>query len=340
VALPDLGAGTLILNDIHAFSERDIWAVGQRVLPGGEHIVTVAIRWDGTTWKPVPTPDDPSIPRAKSHLYAVGGTASDDIWAAGARAEDGVHYTGLALHWDGTEWREYETPNPGALDNTISAVSAVAPDDVWAVGSYVADEHEEARMLAIHWDGSRWTQADLSHVSTHSLLAVAAPKRSTVWAAGTEILRWDGRTWSIEPIPVEVSGTYFDDIAASDDGNMAWAVGNDGNEAVAIFWNGARWSGETLPKLADGPYPHDLAILSPTEVWAVGEYSSAPSDRRLLLHRWDGTRWHAIPNPLPARNTRLLSITRAGDNLWAAGAQGGDEESRGLVMKHTQDSCK
>jgi hypothetical protein len=297
------------------------------------------MRWDGTAWKSVPIPEGPGAPDAKSHLYAVGGTSPEDVWAVGAVAEDAAHYRGLALHWDGEGWHEYETPNPGALDNTISAVSAAAADDVWAVGSYLADEHEEARMMAIHWDGTRWTQADLSHVQTHSLLAVTSPKKGTAWAAGTEVLRWDGRRWNIEPIPDAVAGTYFDGIAATEEGNMAWAVGNDGNEAVAIFWNGARWSGETLPKLADGPYPHDLAVLSPTEVWAVGEYSEAPSDRQLLLHRWDGTRWHAVSNPLPGKNTRLLSVTRAGDELWAVGAQGRDEDSGPLLLKYVLQPC-
>src|SRR5688500_15655090 len=108
VAVPDLGEGTVILNGIHAFSERDVWAVGQRTLPGGEHIVTVAMRWDGTAWKHMTAPDGPAAPNAKSHLYAVGGTGGEDLWAVGAVAEDGVHYTGLALHWNGTKWREYE----------------------------------------------------------------------------------------------------------------------------------------------------------------------------------------------------------------------------------------
>ena len=339
VLTPDLGEGAVILNGVHAFGERDVWAVGQRALPGGARAVTVVLRGDGSKWSAMPSPNGPDGPNAKSHLYSVGGTSSEDVWAVGAYAQDGAHYRGLAMHWDGREWRAYDTPNRGALDNTINGVSASAPDDAWLVGSYLASEHDEAHMMAARWDGARWTQADLEHVETHNLLAVTAPRRGLAWAVGTEVLRWDGMRWGVEPIPAEVSGTYFDGVATTQDGGMAWAVGNDGNEAVALFWNGARWSGGPLPKLADGPYPHDVAALSPTEVWAVGEYSESPLDRQLLLLRWDGAGWHTVANPLPGKNTRLLSVARAGSGLWAVGAQGVDEESKGLVMQYGVGEC-
>jgi hypothetical protein len=336
-ALPPL-EGTVILNGIHAFSEREVWAVGQRTLTSGERTFSLVMRWDGEAWREVEVPKGPDAPRAKSPLYSVGGTGTNDVWAVGAVAEDGAHYRGLALHWDGSSWTRHETPNPGALDNTISSVSAAGPDNVWAVGSYLADEHEEAKMLAIRWDGTAWREADLRHVDTHVLLAVSAPAPGQAWAAGTEVLRWDGARWVVEPVPEQIVGTFFDGVAASPNGTMAWAVGNDGNEAVAAFWNGARWSGETLPKLAGGPYPHDLTVLSPIEVWSVGEYSESSLDRQLMLHRWDGARWSAITNPVPGRNTRLLSATRAGYELWAAGAHGTDAESKGLVLRYS--SCK
>src|SRR5687768_4355093 len=67
VALPDAEEGTVILNGTHAFSERDVWAVGQRTLPDGQ-AVTLALRWDGSSWAVLPTPSLSNAPAAKSHL--------------------------------------------------------------------------------------------------------------------------------------------------------------------------------------------------------------------------------------------------------------------------------
>src|SRR5687767_15416852 len=42
-------------------------SVGQRTLPGGDRIVTVALRWDGIIWKLMPTPDGPGTSRSEEH---------------------------------------------------------------------------------------------------------------------------------------------------------------------------------------------------------------------------------------------------------------------------------
>ena len=41
----------------------------------------------------------------------------------------------LILHWDGDQWVEVPGPVAGDL-NRLEGISALAPDDIWAVGSY------------------------------------------------------------------------------------------------------------------------------------------------------------------------------------------------------------
>src|SRR5262245_38311142 len=60
------------LNAVAATSARDAWAVG--VAGGGDLIV----HWNGTAWKPVPSPD-----RAGSALFGVSAVSARCAWAVG-----------------------------------------------------------------------------------------------------------------------------------------------------------------------------------------------------------------------------------------------------------------
>jgi hypothetical protein len=327
------------MGGIVAISEQDIWAVGQQVVPGGgERSSTLTMHWDGTQWSVVPSPNGFDLPVSKNNLYAVTGSASDDVWAVGAYAPDGAHFRALAMHWDGKEWSVMPTPDPGALDNTFNDVSAVARDDVWAVGSYLAGEHVDAHMMVMHWDGKAWSQVETPQSSTHNLLAVRAVARDDVWAAGTQVLHWNGRKWSIEETPESYTGGYLDGIGVAGPQDV-WVVGNDGNEGVVLHWDGSRWAGTHAPKLAAGPYPHEVVAISLDDVWVVGEYADSPLSRQMLLMRWDGKVWSAIKNTLPGEDTRLVGLARSGNSLWAVGTRGHDNESKPLVLHYTPEPC-
>ncbi len=326
------------MGGVTALSEHDIWAVGQQVGSDGERSTTLTMHWDGTEWRVVPSPNGRDTPTSKNNLYAVSGASGSDVWAVGAYAADGAHFKALAMHWDGAKWSIVPTPNPGALDNTFNDVSVLAPDDVWAVGSYLASERVDAHMMIMHWDGRAWSQVATPDASTHNLLAVRAVARDDVWAAGTQVLHWNGRKWNIEDTPEAYTGGYLDGIAVAGPHDV-WVVGNDGNESVALHWDGERWAGTHGPKLAAGPYPHEAVALSPDDVWAVGEYVDKPLDRQLLLTRWDGKTWSAIANPLAGEDTRLMGLTSMGNTLWAVGMRGRDSESKPLIMQYSPKPC-
>ncbi len=338
VPAPTLHTGPVQMGGITAFSERDVWAVGQQSATSGENSTTLTMHWDGAQWSIIPSPNAADGPTSKNNLYAVAGTSGSDVWAVGAYAPDGAHFKALAMHWDGQVWSLVPTPNPGALDNTIYDVSATASDDAWAVGSYLAGEHVDAHMMVLHWDGKAWSQVETPRASTHNLLAVRAISRDDVWAAGTQVLHWNGRAWNIEDTPESYTGGYLDGIAVAGPQSV-WVVGNDGNEGVLLHWDGEKWAGAHSPKLAAGPYPHEVVALSPDDVWAAGEYADNPLTRQLLLMRWDGKTWSALTNPLPGEDTRLLGLTAVDKTLWAVGMRGHDNESRPLFLRYSPEPC-
>ena len=222
IQAPVLQSGPVEMGGIEAISAQDVWAVGQQEIDTGGKSHTLTMHWDGTQWSVVPSPNGPDTANSKNNLYAVTGTSTSDVWAVGAYAADGAHFKALTMHWDGKMWTTVSTPNPGALDNTFNDASAVAPDDVWAVGSYLASERVDAHMMIMHWDGKSWSQAVTPQASTHNLLAVRGVSHNDVWAAGTQVLHWNGRKWEIEDTPESYTGGYLDGIIAATPQDVWW----------------------------------------------------------------------------------------------------------------------
>src|SRR4051794_37394997 len=95
-----------------------------------------------------------------SRLLAVDAVTASDAWAVGETQTDGVAST-LIEHFDGATWKAVSSPDPGGLlGSTLTGVSAVSTNDVWAVGSYGA-LLKGPRALALHWNGSTWTQVTM-----------------------------------------------------------------------------------------------------------------------------------------------------------------------------------
>ena len=139
-AVPTPSQGLL---GIAAVSPTDIWAVGGR---SGHTLVEHSV---GAGFEVVRSP---SRPDRANVLEDIAGAASDDLWAVGhSDVTDFVGALTLAEHWNGSSWRIVKTPNVGDQEtqNELTGVAAVAPDDVWAVGS-ATDFHPGGTPLIFH----------------------------------------------------------------------------------------------------------------------------------------------------------------------------------------------
>jgi WD40 repeat protein len=244
LTIPDPAAAGGELRGVAALSRDDVWAAGYRHLPPGpqvafERLETLLAHWDGRVWRIVPSPNPGQVTNS---LQAIAGTASDDVWAVGSRADRGTRLefagdTGtLILHWDGKQWVQAPSPNEPSWINSLSAVSARTKDDIWAVGGANGGEHTDP--LALHWDGKQWR---------------------------------------IMPVPKSTShnGGWLNGVAALARQDV-WAVGVDQPAALIEHWNGRQWSGAPLPPLAPGAEGlfgalMAVAAFSPSSLWAVGQ---------------------------------------------------------------------
>lgn len=150
-------------------TDSDVWLVGS----GGR-----VFHWNGARFELAFTARgvrsgssfNPTISDAA--LFDVWGVGPNDVWAVGSR---------VALHWDGTAWKQYDFPRQ---TTTFRSVWAARTDDVWAVGD---------RVIA-HFDGARWSERR-SPVND-ALRFVWGRSADDVWAAGANVYHWNGSGWT------------------------------------------------------------------------------------------------------------------------------------------------
>ncbi len=83
------------LSGVVATSARNAWAVG---LSGRNALIE---RWNGMTWKPVPSPRF----KGTSILTDVAAAAASDAWAVGGTGINTGTPKTLIEHWNGRAWR-------------------------------------------------------------------------------------------------------------------------------------------------------------------------------------------------------------------------------------------
>jgi hypothetical protein len=277
-------------------------------------------------------------------LNGVSAISRTDAWAVGHTAGFVGDFSTLIKHWDGSSWTRMPSPNPGGLgDNILRAVSAVSPQDAWAVGFYSKGPSD--RTLTVHWDGSSWrtipspSPGGRKH---HSYLTgVTAISARDAWAVGyfgersrSIILHWDGVRWSTveSPNPGTVSNELLGVSATSP--TDAWAVGSWGGRDVKtllLHWDGASWTKVPgVPTGKDFAAMNGVSARSASDVWAVGYYDDF--HQKTLIEHWDGSSWGRVSSPNPGAGNLLYGVDAiSATDVWAVGGYG-DSRTRTLTQ--------
>jgi hypothetical protein len=266
---PRLGHGTQLWA-VSASRADDVWAVGSYSVPAGNRVLSraAALHWDGRAWKAV---DVPGLPV----LSGVVNLAPGDAWAVGG---------GGVAHWNGGAWTAVPTPspNPGHPGRgSLTAVSASAPDDVWAIGTF-----ESAR-----------------HITT------------------SFSLHFDGVAWSLVPMPEAATRLFSIDVVGPRDAWAVGEIDGADTQPVVEHWNGTGWSIVASPSFPEGAFLRDVSARGPGDVWAAGlTFTGDTAAVHPLTLHWDGAAWTAT-GTVPVASSDLLSVSaRAGnDTVWAVG---------------------
>ncbi|HEX2293902.1 MAG TPA: hypothetical protein VHN37_01185 [Actinomycetota bacterium] len=204
----------------------DVYAVGSRWNAKREYR-TMIHRFDGEAWTLVPS-------RIPGLFYDVEAIADDDIWAVGTHSV-GRRSQVLVVHYDGESWTQSTSlPPMNARFSVLYAVSGSGPDDVWAVGQYIAEG--STRPLVLHYDGAEWSFGHLPDLGSSDIVLrdVSAPSPDFAVAVGQRtyeyqedsrvVLEWDGSAWSDAARDDDFISNWLEAADVAPD-RTAWAVG-------------------------------------------------------------------------------------------------------------------
>ena len=230
------------LTGVVDLSPTNVWAVGEGATGG------LIEQWNGSAWNVVTLPD-PSFTPATGN--AISADSASDIWVVGttinAATETSVPE---ALHFNGTAWTVVAVPQPSQSSGTLSAVTALAPGNAWAVGEASgAGSAIGGSTLIEHWNGSAWSVVPSPTPGAYPTLSgVAGRSAADVYAVGTNlpsvnggpeqamILRWNGSAWSVDS-----SGAFGGSLAAAatfPGASNEWAVGVGSNDQGLVLSHG------------------------------------------------------------------------------------------------------
>ncbi|MBI5499536.1 MAG: DUF4215 domain-containing protein [Deltaproteobacteria bacterium] len=267
---------------------------------------------DEGSWCPVTVP-------ATVDLFAVAGSAPDDVWivgdagtilhwdgavgsstTSGTRALRGVWASSVSaawavgdaatiLRWDGSAWT---AESPGGATANFFGVWGSSADDVWAAGG--------AGTL-VHRTGGVW--AVVASGTTRELHGCWGSSSSNVFAAGFHgtVRRWEGASWV-----ASATGSNDDlyGVAGSSAGD-AWVVGDGG---LILRWNGTRW---TAAASGTAALLRGVWAATAGAAWAVGGSGE--------ILAWDGSVWAPDAG---GGSAALHAVWGNASDLWIAGSGG------------------
>lgn len=155
------------LLSIWGSSKTDVWTVGGAL---GNGFPSLAIRFDGTTWK------TQNVGGTETYWW-VHGSSATDVWLVGEK--------GRVTHWDGTKFEE----RSASTTATLFGVLALAPNDVWSVGG-LPETPDGPNDLVLHWDGSAWKPETLPTPTKSALFKVWGTADDDLYVVGENGVIW------------------------------------------------------------------------------------------------------------------------------------------------------
>jgi len=272
--IPPLDEGGGALSSVSCTSSSACMAAGS-FGPGDGPL---AERWNGSSWSLQRPPD----PVGAYGFDGISCASSTDCIAVGGGDKP------LAERWDGRRWSVQTTHFSDALSSGLLGVScpsstacaAVGADDVglcsdsYDYGSGYSDYYLEVFGL---WKAGRWSIRPHPNIACsrsgdegggNGMAAVSCTSPTACTAVGSEIYRWNGSHWTVQPEVVPTDVLLGVSCSASDE---CTAVGSG-----IDTWDGHDWWSVPMasPAHASATTLNSVSCVSPDTCVAVGTYAN------------------------------------------------------------------
>lgn len=241
-----------------------------------------------------------------NYLNSIASLSTRDAWAAGA-SRDGNNPRTLLEHWNGHSWKVVASPNPSTSYDVLSGLVTISANNAWAVGTYQGSNNT-AQPLIVHWNGSSWNVVSAAYpgIGDSPLNSVAATAANDVWTVGT-----------------------YDGTGAT--------------QALVEHWNGSSWNIVPTPSIGLDNSLSSITALSPTNVWAVGDYTTQYGkgmQSHTLVEHWNGSSWSVVTSPNAGSGDNALNgITALSPtNAWSVGYSSNNGGPQQTLTEHWNGS--
>ena len=227
---PNAYEGANRLFGVAGWDSSNVWAVGgaSKIAPNPISYFPpvetgwrpLTLHWDGNVWHVVacPTKGPPAW------LQAVATVSPSEAWAVGVWIDESSQKTeALLTHWVDDRWEQVLSPTSKSSEVAMWGVKGRSPNDVWAVGEI---GYPNGKALALHWDGSTWSEIPTPSTPERSWVGgVACAGTQEAWAVGAQfiagaqhglILHWDGTSWTNMPCPEVGVRQWLTDVSVAD----------------------------------------------------------------------------------------------------------------------------
>ena len=287
-------------------------AVGTDLNPSGVD-VTLAERWDGTSWQRQATPNpagDTTSSVAPTLLGVSCPTAT--FCVAVGNYQSGFSQAGMAETWNGQQWTSQSFPAPADSDGwQLFGVSCTSARFCEAVGGYLDEDTGVNDSFAAIWNGTSWSLQSTVNPDPNDFdfqqfntVSCTSPTFCVAWAGGnagnsgvTMAEQWNGHSWQTQTVPSSAATATVNSVSCSS-ANFCEAVGVDS----AFVWDGSAWAAQTIPDPAASGGLQGVSCTSRKFCEAVGEYNDNPNVVPVAV-AWNGSAWTSQVAPNPAKNT-------------------------------------
>lgn len=238
-----------------------------------------ASHWDGSSWTPIPLPDEVVIEQAT--------TAGDKFYIA-ARSDYSHPERNRVFVWDGKDW----TALPSRMNDnaTIFTMSATVAGDLFVAGRIKQVDGVPVANIAL-WDGERWSSMGtldfdypLSVTTVGNALFVAGEFTAVDGLPCTGFAKWEDGAWSAVG---DLGGTTS---ALAVDGKYLYAIRNHygDDDPYNPFQFLLRWDGRQWKEVGPGRYIERFGGIAARDghVFASGDFRDAGGIASQNIAHW------------------------------------------------------